>query len=485
MPRHSLFAVHCLLFIFACCFFACEESDDFSSNPNLRLSFSTDTLRFDTVFTGFGSATRRLLVRNPNNNSLTIQSVELAGGGASCFRINVDGVSGTTVNNVDILKKDSIYVFVEVTVNPQNSNAPMLVRDSIRFNLNGRMQYVQLEAVGQNVVWWKGGMRITRDTVLTAERPLLVYDSIVVDTNAILTIEKGVRAYFHKGAGMTVYGSVNIRGTMEEPVVFRGDRTDNIFTTVPYDRIPGQWEGIVFDSISNNNRFEYFYLRNSIKGVWFNASEPSAKKALFYNSIIQNTNLHGLYAVNANIDFYNSLFANAGGAVVKLIGGTYTFLHCTLANYMSWWGMRKDAALIIGNVSDDGERYIEMNSCEFRNSIIAGLGFSEIKFQNKLYSAEKEINYYFENCLIKSNGEDDQQLVNIIWNVDPEFSNINKDINYYYSYEPDSISPVINKANAAFSAPLPLDIRGIPRLNDDAPDMGCYEWYPKPREKQP
>jgi hypothetical protein len=472
------------LFLLVCCLFSCEDSDDFSSDPDLKVSFSADTIRFDTIFTGFGSATRRFVVRNPNNNSLTFSSVELAGGGTSSFRINVDGVSGSVIHNVDILKKDSIYVFVEVTIDPLNDNTPMFVRDSIRFNLNGRAQYVQLEAVGQDVIWWRKGKRFTQDTTLIAGKPLLVYDSLVVDTNVLLTIEKGVRMYFHKGAGMTVYGSLDIRGTPEEPVVFRGDRTDNIFPTVSYDKIPGQWEGLVIDSISYNNSFHYFYLRNSIKGIWFKESLPLQKKAVFTNSMVQNTNLHGIYAINADIDFQNSLFANSGGSVVKLIGGKYTFLHCTLANYMSWWNMRKEVALTIGNVSDDGRRYIEMDTCEFRNTIIAGSSFSEVRYQNKLYDAEKKVNQYFENCLIKSGGEDDAQFVNTVWNVDPRFTNINKDKNYYYSYDLDSISPAINKANPAFSAPLPLDIRGVSRLSDDAPDIGCYEWLMKPKEEE-
>ncbi|MDR1810290.1 MAG: hypothetical protein LBR34_07800 [Prevotella sp.] len=468
--------------ILAGCFFSCEDSDDFSSDPNLRVSFSTDTIRFDTVFTSFGSATRRFVVRNTNNNSLTLSSVELASGGTSGFRINVDGISGTAINNVDILKKDSIYVFVEVTIDPLNGNAPVLVRDSIRFNLNGRAQYVQLEAVGQDVVLWRG-KRFTQNTTLLAGKPILVYDSLVVDTNAVLTIEKGAKLFFHKGAGMTVYGSLNVRGTLDKPVVFRGDRTDNIFTTVPYDKVPGQWEGIVIDSVSYNNNFNYLYLRNSLKGIWFKPSLPSPKKAVIANSIVQNTNLHGIYAINADIDFQNSLFANAGGSVVKLIGGSYTFVHCTLANYMSWWNMRRDAALTIGNVSDDGERYIEMSRCEFLNTIIAGSGFAEVVYQNKIYEAEKEISQYFENCLIKSAGEDDAEFVNIVWDIDPEFSNINKERNYYYSYDLDSISPAINKANPDFSVSLPKDIRGVSRLSDDAPDIGCYEWVAKKEEE--
>lgn len=463
-----------LIFILISCLFSCEEDDDFSSDSGLRISFSTDTLRFDTVFTSFGSATRRMKVYNRNKNSLTIQSVELASGGTSGFRMNVDGVSGNRITDVDILKKDSIFIFVEVTVDPLNSNSPMQVRDSIRFNLNGKEQYVQLEAIGQDVIWLKNGLRITQDTTIVAEKPFLVYDSIVVDTNKVLNIEKNVRFYFHKGAGMKVYGTLNVKGTLEEPVVFRGDRTDNLFTTLPYDRIPGQWEGVVIDSVSYNNNFEFFHLRSSTKGVWFNSSNPSIKKATFMNSIIQNTSEHGIYAINSNIDFNNSLFTNAGGVVMKLIGGEYSVLHCTIANYMMW--LRKQSALTIGNVLDDGENYVPIYKCELRNSIIAGQGGSAVSYQNKIYSAEREIDYYFENCLLNVNGSDDKKFVNIVWGEEPEFKNTNQNWDYFYDFDLDSASPAINKANPDFSLSLPYDIRGVSRMDDGEPDIGCYEW---------
>ena len=52
-------------------FTACNE-DNFSTSPNDRLTFSTDTLTFDTVFTTLGSATAKILVFNRNNSALRI-----------------------------------------------------------------------------------------------------------------------------------------------------------------------------------------------------------------------------------------------------------------------------------------------------------------------------------------------------------------------------------------------------------------------------
>ena len=136
-------------------FFACDNDDKFSGDSNLRLNFSSDTVRFDTVFTGIGTATKRLKIYNRNKNAITISGIELMSAGKTGFRMNVDGESGNKVSNVDILGKDSLYVLVEVTVNPLDRNSPLLIADSIRLQFNGVTQYVRLEAIGQDAVLWK------------------------------------------------------------------------------------------------------------------------------------------------------------------------------------------------------------------------------------------------------------------------------------------------------------------------------------------
>ena len=49
---------------------------------NDKLEFSLDTLRFDTVFTERGSATRILKVYNPNDESVRISRIALERGEA-------------------------------------------------------------------------------------------------------------------------------------------------------------------------------------------------------------------------------------------------------------------------------------------------------------------------------------------------------------------------------------------------------------------
>ena len=75
-----------ILFMLACV--GCREYQ-VADDSSLKLSFSCDTLRFDTVFTEQGSATLQLMVYNRNANALLIDRVGLQSG--TSFRVNVDG----------------------------------------------------------------------------------------------------------------------------------------------------------------------------------------------------------------------------------------------------------------------------------------------------------------------------------------------------------------------------------------------------------
>lgn len=454
--------------------FSCVEDEDFSSNPNLRISFSADTISFDTVFTEAGSSRKILMVYNKNKNALNISSIKVMNPERSGFSVVVDGVAGYEVRDTEILKKDSAYIYIMVKVNPNNSNSPVIISDSIRFELNGTQQYVHLEAIGQDVLRWRG-KSIENDTTLTGEKPFLVFDSLIIAKNATLNLKQNVTVYFHNKAKVEVFGKIIATGTVDEPVVFRGDRTDRIFTDVPYDRIPGQWEGMFVDSLSFNNHFEHFHLRNSIVGIQFNPSNLSDQKAVLKNSIIQNSKLDLISAQNCDIKAENCLFANAGGNVMKLTGGKYDFLHCTLANYMKWVSV--GGTLSLSNKA--GENLIPLVKCEFSNSILSGLGKSSnvVTFDE---AKEVPFSHLFNNCLFNINGtdENDDNFFDTVWGEDPKFKFINPDATYHYNFQLDSISPAIDMGNVGKAFLLPYDIIGNSRVSDGGPDIGCYEWIP-------
>ena len=148
----------CLITLMLLCFFAaCSDEESFSTSTSNRLTFSDDTVSFDTVLTNVGSSTKRVRVFNNNNDGIRIKDVRLGSGGTSGFRINVDGQSGVSLNDVEILKKDSIFMFIDLTAQANNSNTPVAIKDSIIFTLeSGVTQQMILQAEGQDVITLQG-----------------------------------------------------------------------------------------------------------------------------------------------------------------------------------------------------------------------------------------------------------------------------------------------------------------------------------------
>ncbi|HRF79628.1 MAG TPA: hypothetical protein PL070_06035, partial [Flavobacteriales bacterium] len=128
---------------------SCRKDAKFTDEAGIRLEFSRDTVLFDTIFASVGSVTKRFVARNPNNNAVRV-NIALEGGSPSPFRINVDGATGTSFSDVEILGGDSIFIFVEATLDQGNQSNPFVIEDHIRFNTNGTDQAVLLVAWGRN-----------------------------------------------------------------------------------------------------------------------------------------------------------------------------------------------------------------------------------------------------------------------------------------------------------------------------------------------
>ena len=198
IPKKILFSFIIFISVFITfCFTNCSN-DIYSTNPKYKLTFSTDTLAFDTVFTTIGSATSKIMIYNRNNVALKISNIGIAGGGNSSFKINVDGSlnANNKFKNIEIRANDSLYIFVSVTVDPTNSNSPVFIQDSLVFQTNGDYQNVKLLAFGQNILKLKG-QKITDNTTFSGDIPYLIYDSLVVQKNKTLTLEPGCRLFFH------------------------------------------------------------------------------------------------------------------------------------------------------------------------------------------------------------------------------------------------------------------------------------------------
>ena len=411
------------------------RKERFNEDSSAQLEFSSDTIFFDTVFSTVGSATQYLRVRNPYNQSIRIDEIALESSTASQFRINIDGLDGPMQEGIEILPNDSIYIFVEVTVDPQDATLPFIVEDKIRFRLNGNEQSVLLQAWGQNA-FFHGGLNSCADPfsyiiptgtteIWTNELPHVVYGIVAVDSGATLRINPGVQVYCHGKSGIYVYkGSIVIDGDLGSEVVFQGDRLEPF-----YDDIPGQW-GIQLDcpyetamgpqvaSIvrggiwifeSPGSSIEYAELRNGNIGIQVDTTGVSYTAAN-YSVDIRNTKILnmagiGLLGQGASISGKNLLIGNCSQQAAYLgIGGRYRMDNCTFGNYGSD-NSRQTPTFVLNNYYEDIYQNIqvrEIYDSQFNNCILFGNNAFLTDFNEFLLDLDDgaPTNYRFRYCLV-------------------------------------------------------------------------------------
>lgn len=464
-----------MLIIFA--FVSCED-EGYLSSPDARLQFSTDTVTFDTIFTTIGSTTQHFRIYNNYNENILISRIRVAGGDFSNFRLNINGVAGNEAYEIEVPARDSVFVFVEVTIDPNGQNLPMVVQDSIEFTTNANKQKVQLIAYGQDFELVK--RENTGTTTWTAEKPYLVYDYAYVDSTSVLTIEPGTRIHFHKGAGLYVRGRVEAEGNVQNPIVFTSDRLEDT-----YKNIPDQWNGIILFSGSHGNKFNYTVIKNANIGLQAGNIENEGYATLeLRNSRIENMAYAGLFSLKSRITGHNNVIANCGFyAAALLIGGHYEFYHTTIANY--WGGYssraRRTPSLVLSNTlvidRSDGSQIVYNGNLEkafFGNSIIYGNNQVEIELGN---NGENTFNYMFDHCIIQMpdtfNTANRDNFRNV-WKgpkFDPKFVSPYNDFNYSL----DTLSAAKDIGKIEFGRLFPADILNKDRLSDEGPDLGAFE----------
>lgn len=462
-----------ILIILGVCFlFHSCEKEKLNSLSNTILHFSSDTVTFDTLFTSIGSPTKNLRVINQTNENIIISSVRLAGGNRSDFRMNVNGDVTNETYNIQIPAQDSIFIFIEATLGKTGKSAPLITEDSIIFRINNIEQKVRLMAWGQDFVLIKSD--ILKTSIWNNERPYLVYNEALVDSDQTLTIEKGTIVYFHKNAGLKVKGTLEVEGTFEEPVEFRGDRLEPAFND-----IPDQWNGIILYSGSHNNKINYAKIKNANIGLQVGTIEHSGYASVeLSNTRIENMSWSGIWAMKSRILAYNCIISNVRYYnTALLLGGDYQFYHTTFANYYNNLssGIRTTETLVVSNYLVDintGVRYVgDMKEATFGNCIITGNRMNEL-----LVSMDKkgESNYLFDRSLIQISDTfkiaDPNRFIDIIRNVNPRFKSP-----YKGNFELDTLSILKDYGRINYSKLYPVDLKNDSRISDDGPDPGAFE----------
>ena len=486
----------------------CSCRSDFETIPSTGdLTFSKDTIYLDTVFTNIGSSTYRLKVYNKSKNDITIPTIQLAKGLNSKYRMTVDGMQGNNgkiFNNVDLLAKDSLYIFIETTANIADANpADFLYTDQIQFDSGANLQKIELVTLIQDAIFLypkrfadgtietlpigdqkiEGFFLDENDAVNGNElhfkntKPYVIYGYAAVPSGKTVTFDAGSRVHFHANSGLIVsnMASINVNGAtsttdkLEKEVIFEGDRLEP-----DYSDAPGQWGTIWLTNGSTNNNLKHLTIKNATIGLLVQNNDGTTVN--IKNTQIYNCSNYGILAQTAKINGENLVINNAGQASLACsYGGNYKFTHCTFNNN---WNSSEQVAVFVSNyITGAIPEVKDLTAATFNNCIIYGSYSTEMILNKKTGAA---FEYQLNNCLLKfdnvSNsftanpdyqfGTDTAHYNAIILNKDPKFFKVSLN-----KFNIDDTSAAFAKGNSTYL--IPFDILGNTRTLP--PDLGAYQ----------
>ena len=453
---------------------SCREDFEFSPSTG-SLEFERDTVYLDTVFTNIGSSTYNLKVYNRSDDDIVIPTIQLENGVSSFYRMNVDGSTGLPgdqegkfFEDVELLANDSLFIFIETTINIEtlsSSDLQFLYTDRILFDTGNNQQDVDLVTLVKDAVFifpdrdettgiietltfdvdgdgnpdettLQGRFLENDELNFTNERPYVIYGYAAVGAGQTLTMDPGTRVHFHADSGIIVTegGSLNINGdlstdteALENEVILEGDRLEPLFTDVP-----GQWGTIWLFNGSMDNTINYATIKNATIGVLSEGNQNAATDKLsITNSQIYNSSAFGILGNATSIAAENVVINNSGqSSFAGTFGGKYNFTHCTIANYWNNSFRQFPSVLINDFVVDENNTVFtnDLIEANFNNCIIYGNDNPEFLLENE----GAVFNYKFNNCLLRFDNDTLEGTGNYMFgnsmfyegnffNIDPDF----------------------------------------------------------------
>ncbi len=456
------------------------------------ITFSTDTLKFDTVFTKAGSFTNQILIYNPQSEAVVISSIVLLNGAASYFHLNVDGKVGNTAGNIKIAPHDSIYVFATVNIDPTSATSPFLITDALVATMNGKTFTVPFTAFGQNAHYIIDSALKNDDTWTTTLPYVIIWTGdtskprgLQINPGVKLTIPLGCRIYMHQTANITVFGKLSsgTTGNSGDSVIFQGDRLDRAY--FGYIGYPGEWGGLYFDRQSKGSKLNKNIIKNCGNGslgvaaaIWLASDtsyDPLSPQLILNNCIIENSYGYGIYSFNGSISATNCLIHTTGQqALAIILGGNDSFTNCTFANYGTAAVSHAAAGtLAILDYYWDGVSghpvYFSNLNATMRNCIVYGSLDSEVVFDTTGSPGGTVAHLITDNCLMKMGKVREpfiQHLSTSILNQDPLFKNTAKG-----DFHIPTNSPASGTGINVLSAITDLEGTGW----GNPMDIGCYK----------
>lgn len=469
---------------------ACDDYDSFTTSPDATLSMSVDTVAWDTLISTIPGPTKVLTVYNRGDKGLRIRQVKVMQGGASPFRVNVDGewLYGGEGTDFEVRRRDSLIVRMECTLPPTGQTSPLSIEDVLSFTLeSGVRQEVVLQADAQDA-YIVHGMTLQADSVFLTDLPYVIYDSLRVDSGVTLILPAGSTLMFHDGAALDVAGTLHALGEREKPVTLRGDRTDRMFPYLPYDNTPGRWQGICLRSSSRANIVRHCHIRSGRYGIVADSTSTTLDEPQLQmeHSIVHNIAGPGLQLTGTSARVANCQLSNTLGHTVHLFGGAYHFVHCTIAQFYPFEGER-GAALYLAN--HEGEDFCHLRQAHFTNCVITGYS-DDVLLGSITEGQDYRCDYLFDHCYLNTPAVlDDDRYVCVVWDDKDQPLRHEKNFrlfdtdNFLYDFTPDSLSTIRSIALPQAAESYPTDLMGRPRMADGQPDAGAFEYLPQEEKK--
>jgi len=444
---------------------SCRKDRYFSGST--QLAFSADTVWFDTVFTRKPgsvypiSVTQIAWIKNKEKGTVKA-SFRLGGGNNSAYRINVDGVPGPNITNIEIPARDSVFIFIQCSLDPNGQSGPAIVLDSVMSVVNGTEQKMMLGAFGWDAHYFHNEQLPCGGEWNDKTKPYVVVDNVEVPSGCSFTIREGVQVYNSARSSFFVSGNLQIKGSASERVLFTGDKP--VFQA---GLLPNQWVGIHLLKGSSGSKFQYADIRNATIGIRVDSLPVSAPRNLeLENCRLLYCGQACLAGITAKISAENSVFAQTGSyTFLGLLGGSYDFKHCTFANFANF-GTRQDGHFALTNTLRDGNGKILATadlSCNNFNSVIYGTLTEELLLDK---GGSALFNTDFKGNFIRSKSKPFPSADNT-YNKDPLFKD-----EFKADFRPDTLSPLRN-VGIPLSPPVMLDVLGNPRIG--VPDVGAFE----------
>lgn len=398
----------------------CNRDDISFDSPTQLLRFSTDTVFCDTVYNQMRSETYAVKVYNNEDKDILIPEIKLEGGINSPYKINVDGKVGTRFEKIALRRKDSLYVFVEIA---PVANAPeAIAEDKVVFNTPAGEQKVTLFSVVQDAEYFiktdTNPNIISENTTWTKDKVKVIFGDLTIAEGKSLTMEKGTKVYFRKNSGMNFAknSGLTVNGALGDEVIFRGDRSDT-----KYDTLPANWNGIKMEegSLLNMNYARVF-------GGNVGLQLKNNNNATINNSIFHTFQNAGIYGIHSNLTMNNVVMNNCGEADLAIAGsGTYNVNYSTLANYWNLNSSMSAVGIFASNTweNENGELESGLVTLNVKNSIIYGDTLDMLSLKNNPKGTT--ISAHFDYSLLKISTDAGFTPLgsNIIKNEDPKFQN--------------------------------------------------------------